>query len=335
MSPGKVKTLIAILGALIGFAGIYINLIDQGEDKPNLILEIERIELGSSLMDRNFLDDLTEIEELYGAVTADKIHDLMKEIKQIDFRAKDNQESLKNFSASLQSTIKFFVSEFKPWTINDIEYKNGVILWPDGIDYDLLNDDRVEMNFPNLIDEIRAHPNSLDLETIQRIKMEAFNLYKPPSEQTFEDRKNVTARLRSIREAIQRLINRENLKITVKLNVMNKSRLPNFIKSKAILRVHKEDSVFKDIDLMVQSNAIVQGYGFSALVFESEPSSKLDQETKEILKDQFGPIYEYSLFIEDSNGIIWYSGDDYSLTGQLKNQDFLEKVNEMFYKLIE
>jgi len=199
----------------------------------------------------------------------------------------------------------------------------------------LLNDDRVEMNFPDLIDEIRSHPNGLDPETIQRIKVEAFNLYKPPSEQTYQDRKNVTARLRSVREAIQRLINNENLKITLKLNVMNKSRLPNFIKSKAMLRVHKEDSILKDIDLTVQSNSIVQGYGFSALVFESEPISKLDRETKEILKDHFGATYDYSLFIEDSNGIIWYSGDDYSLTGQFRNKDFLERVNEMFYQLIE
>jgi len=123
MSSGKVKTLIAILGGLIGFAGIYINFRDQEEDKPNLILEIERIELGSPLMNRNFLDDLTEIEELYGAVTADRIHDLMKEIKQIDFRAKDNHESLKIFGVSLQSTIKFFGSEFKPWTVSDISLR--------------------------------------------------------------------------------------------------------------------------------------------------------------------------------------------------------------------
>ncbi len=335
MSSGRVKTLIAILGAFIGFAGIYINFVDQDDDKPNLILEIERIELGSSIMNRNFLDDLTEIEELYGAVTADKIHDLMKEITKIDFRAKDNQASLQVFSASLQTTVKFFSSEFEPWTINDIEYKNGVIIWPDGVDYDLLNDDRVEMNFPDLIDRIRSSPNSLDLETINQIKMEAFNLYKPPSEQTYQDRKNVAARLRSIREAIQVLISRENLKITVKLNVMNKSRLPNFIKSKGILRVHKEESILKDIDLSVQPNAIVQGFGFSALVFESEPISRLGQETREILNDHFGPTYDYSLFIEDSNGIIWYSGDDYSQTGQLKNQDFLDKVNEMFYQLID
>jgi len=334
MSPGKVKTLVAILGAIIGIAGISINLIDQGEDKPNLILEIERIELGSSLMERNFLDDLTEIEELYGAVTADKIHDLMKEIKRIDFRAKDNHESLVRFSTSLQSTVKFFSTEFEPWTQNDIKFENGVIIWPDGIDYDLLNDDRVEMNFPNLIDEIRSHPNSLDPQIIQRIKAEAFNLYKPPGEQTYDDRKNVTTSLRSIREAILRLINRENLKITVKLNVMNKSRLPNFIKSKGILRVHQGDTVVKDINLYIQSNAIVQGFGFNAMTFESETISRLDQEAREVLNDNFGNTYDYSLFIEDSNGIIWYSGDDYSLTGQVKNQDFLDKVNELFYQLI-
>jgi len=336
MSQGKIKTLIAIFGVLIGGIGIYINFAEGRDERPNLILEIEELKLTSAALERNFLDDLTRIEELYGAVTADKVHFLMDEIKIIDFSRSDNQDQLKEFSTHLQSTIKFFNSEFKNWTADEIQYKDGIIIWPDGVDYDLLNDARVEMNFPNLIDRVRANPGGLDSKTIRQIKREAFNLYKPPSPETFEDRKNVGSMLRGIRESIQKLINKENLKILVKLNVMNRSPLPNFIKSKAILRFHQGDSIIKDLDISVTSNSIIPGHGLNSLIFESPEISSFDTTTRKILNGNFQKKYNYSLFIEDANDIIWFTSDAYSSSSSVKKEkDFIDRVNEVFSRLIE
>ncbi len=331
MSSGTIKTLVAIFGTLIGVIGIYVNFIDRGDEQPNLVLEIQRLELIPTTLQGNYLDDLTRIEELYGAVTADKIHDLVNQVRQIDFTDINNTKQLISFNTQLQGTIKFFLKESKPRKINDIQYRNGVIIWPDGIDYDLLKDERVEMNFPNHIKKVRKSPNKLSAATIQELKQEAFNLYKPPGKETYEDRKNVATHLRAIRESIQNLINKNNLEISVKINVMNKSRLPNFIKSSAILRVHHKDSLIKDIPLSIDSNTLIPGFGFSSLMFKSERMEALDEKTREILMDNFGPTYNYSLFIHDSHNRIWYSTQGFLPSQPLSEQNhFTERIDELF-----
>lgn len=258
----EVTSILAVVASLFGLFVGYKKLI---EERPNLIVQIERVSLNGYVHPDTIIYNLEEIEQLYGLTTGDKILQMKEKIKKLNRDFLDST-AVVSIISSLYDNIRFFqMPPPKPWSFNEIAYSDGVITWPDGATYNTKADDNSKT--------ILGTPT--DSMSLINLKKSAYSLYQPFEKQ---DREAIANRLRVVRSKLNRLADQPSHFLEVHLRVINKSTQPNILMRSAgysITASNNENEKTDKITLVFSNESVVGGLSEARMTLRSKVSSQL------------------------------------------------------------
>ncbi len=323
------KTALAIVGACVGIAGAVLALLQYRSEQPNAHVTLSAASLVTPGLDvQRIPEELAEIEEEFGDVTAKYIMDLRDEALLLEDEADGFDDRLERFNAELQSVIKHFDVKHTGWTADDIQFDRGTITWPDGM---TLSGAELGLLFPtDLVEEIRALDGAPDAEFLVRIRHEAQRLYDPdPTD--MRRTQAVAARLRQVRTPIQDYILKKVRLVRVEATVENRSRMPTVLLCQALLRVYKNESEFADIFVRLDNPELLEGFNVRTLVFQSKALEAFSEEDRDFVMAAFEQEYECFLLIQDLHRNCWSAEGKFSEARfDASRRDLVTACNQRF-----
>lgn len=332
MQP-KVKTIVAIVSGVSGLLAIGFAMYNFVIDRPAISVAIENITLQSATNTsiNEIATRLSTIEAEYGFVTAGTVIALREHALTLN----DNSpiDDLKELVQETTNAISRFDDENIPeWTTNEIEYNDGVITYPDGTPFDLLENDYAEFVFaPDLYEAVLRDPSGIGPSTQELVKQQALTVYQI-DEADIPERKLVASRLRVIREILRDKITNRGQRVVITTTIRNKSRAPNFIMSPSVLRIFNPDkSMFVDLVLVAEQNEKIDGYSIGVLTLESGSLDALTPTQKVHIVEGYKESFTCILMLSDIHGEVWHVVKEFSgLSFREVSGSLLDKLEEVY-----
>ena len=272
-----ITTLVASLGGVYGLRSCQ-------SSQPNVIVEVDSVQLKCSLKPIEIFNDLVKIEEQHGIVTADKINEikeLARETDYYDHRQVDLLLTKVYFKIdSFQRKIK------KNWDTTEIRYfPSGFIQWPDKTKFDLINNPNAEKLFPKEASVVKDNPKSVSDQIIRAIQRQAFGIYRPFGSEGNAERLKVANELRAVRSKLEKIRNPANYCWEVTVTIINKSTSVNLIQSFQKLFIGKGKSTASfSLRVIRSEQRKLDGWGIYKIVYRSKYFRKLERTGLNIIR---------------------------------------------------
>lgn len=309
-----ITTIVALFGGVYGFRSCQ-------SSQPNLIVEVDSVQLKCSLKTSEIYNDLVKIEEQHGIVTADKINQIKDLARKTDYYDRAQVEYLLTM---VYFKIDSFQRKIKGnWDTTDIHYfPAGFIRWPDQTKYDILNDPKSEKLFPKSAALVKDNPEKLSKEVIKEVQRQAYGLYRPFGAEGNAQRLIVANELRAVRSKLEIIKNPANYCWEVTVTVINKSTSINLIQSFQKLFIGKgKNSASFSLRLLNSEQRKLEGWGIYKMVYRSKFLSEMEgvnaDQTFELFRDGFN----YTLQIPDIDNNTWPA------TGKLALKNVIPNLN--------
>lgn len=329
LTHGKVfdgKGIVASIGILVGIGGLALNLTTYASERPNLAVRIESVALRSEANISSLPEQLAHIEEKHGHFTADKIDNLRKlALGATDPSAKPKLEEL---AENVQETITFFdaqagkKSELAP---QEIVLSGTTLTWPDGTNLDLRAPDASHVLPPNLVEDVRKDPSNASATAA--MKEAAYRVYG--SEHDPAESRAVAEDLRRIRTSIRDSIDGFDKKVVVRITVENRSKVPTFIQSSAMIRVLQDQSRFADIILSLNNPGFIEGYSIKTFELSSKRTATLKEEDRAYLDSAVSRQDKCLLLLQDLHGKFWSAAGHVADSNALDIRSFVDELDRL------
>ena len=313
-----VRSVLAIVGTAVGFIGVGVTVLDYLENRPALTLRFERVALQSELDPSLLPERLAAIEESYGAVTAGWVLRLRDSALTLDETDPSYRDDLTNLVDAIEPAIEYFERGPYRWPPDEINYEDGVLLWPDGYNFNVARDpDMVMVLFGSLrqledeeaagfVAQLMEDPRNLDNSALAILR-EAASVYYPRSEDNPDLRVRVARELTAIQQELDRAVSGGNQRVVVAVAVENRSRRPNAVLSGALLRLSSSPVAMT----LQEDSSRIEQYSSRTLTFQSRILGGLDQNVSRGIEAAFNSNQgAIALAVEDVNELVWLAMDD-------------------------
>ena len=299
------RSLLAIVGGAVGVIGLWIALSNYLQEQPDLSLRVENVILRTEFDSLSLADQFTAIHDRYGvSVTHFFLLSLRQSVLALDDEDDQYERDLEELLAELQRVENFFTGDPRPWDRNEITYVDGVVTWPDNFQLDLTRHPLADTIFSAEIVEAAEESGppdfSLSPELLDRLLDEAVQ-FDDPSRDDQGVRRRVRNELSTISQSIREAINGRDEVVHVDVMVFNRSRRPNMILDRGLLRVSGDGEVEMNLE---EADGRLDGYAAQTFSF-SRTIESLDQSIRNEVRRAFERSGEATFHVMDIDGETW------------------------------
>lgn len=292
---GALTTIITIAGGIYGFQS-------YREGLPSVIVEADSLSLRASVDLKEVYNDLVEIENKYGRVTADKVNDMKKLAAHLTYYEHDSIEAL---LAMVYQNIDNFQTYIAEWNAAQVFYlPDGKVMWPDGTSFDIAKNPKADKLFPEYFTMVRLDPGHVPEKIKTKIREQAFTLYQPFGK-NYGTRLDVADALRVVRSKLEQLKDVGNYFVEAQFTLINESTTPNFLTSTQTVRLKSQTPIELELRMTRAEQRKLDGKCISQVKARSRYFSELSSLDPTVMFNFFRKKGAYSVHVSDLTKNKW------------------------------